>query len=83
VVLAWAIFLDDAFQDERAKSHHLGLALLDRWFTESQKLGYRYLDLDHMRDSLDPLSYTGYTKFKSEIADYELSFRALWMKIFM
>jgi lipid II:glycine glycyltransferase (peptidoglycan interpeptide bridge formation enzyme) len=65
VVLAGAVFLDYkptstyliAFQDDRAKKHHLGLALLDRWYLESQKLGYQYLDLDHMRDTLDPLSY--------------------------
>ena len=90
-ILAGAIFLDDnptstyliAFQDDRAKSHHLWLALLDRWFWESEKLWYKYLDLDHMRDTLDPLSYTGYTKFKSEIADYDVFFRDLWMKIFV
>ena len=91
VVRAWAIFLDDfptstyliAFQDDRAKRHHLGLALIDRWFLESQKLGYVYLDLDHMRDTLDPLSYAGYTRFKSEIADYEISFREVWMRFFI
>ncbi len=90
-ILAGAIFLDDAptstyliaFQDDRAKSHHLWLALLDRWFSESENLGYRYLDLDHMGDDFDPRSYEGYTKFKSEIADYELSFRKVWMKIFL
>ena len=89
-ILAGAIFLDDfptstyliAFQDDPGKSHHLGLALIDRWFSESQKLGYQYLDLDHMRDTLDPTSYIGYTRFKSEIADYEILFRELWMKIF-
>lgn len=89
VILAGAIFLDDhptstyliAFQDDAGKSYHLGLALIDRWFFESQKVGYKYLDLDHMRDSLDPLSYEGYTKFKSEIADYELRWREVWVKI--
>jgi hypothetical protein len=35
-----------------------------------------------MRDTLDPTSYIGYTRFKSEIADYEILFRELWMKIF-
>ena len=88
-ILAGAIFLDDnptstyliAFQDDRAKSHHLWLALLDRWFWESEKLWYKYLDLDHMRDVFDPLSYEGYTKFKSEIADYELSFYDLWIRL--
>lgn len=87
--LAGAIFLDDfptstyliAFQDPRGKSHHLGLALIDRWFSESQKLCFQFLDLDHMRDTLDPLSYAGYTEFKSGIADYELKFREVWMKV--
>ena len=90
-ILAGAVFLDDAptstyliaFQDDRAKPHHLWLAILDRWFSLSQKLGYKYLDLDHMRDSLDPLGYAGYTRFKSEIADYDIFFRKLWMKIFV
>ncbi len=89
IILAGAVFLDDhptstyliAFQDNAGKPYHLGLAIIDRWFSESQRLGYKYLDLDHMRDSLDPLSYAGYTRFKSEIADYEVSFRGLWMKI--
>lgn len=89
-ILAGAIFLDDmptstyliAFQHDRAKSHHLGLALIDRWFRESVLLGYRYLDFDHMQDTLDPSSYSGYTRFKSELADYELRFPNLWMRLF-
>lgn len=89
-IFAGAIFLDDmptstyliAFQHDRAKSHHLGLALIDRWFHESVSLGYRYLDFDHMQDSLDPSSYSGYTRFKSELADYELRFPTLWMRLF-
>ncbi len=88
VILAWAIFLDDhptstyliAFQDDAGKPYHLGLTIIDRWFLESQKLGYQYLDFDHMRSIFDPFSYEGYTKFKSEIADYELSFWDLWVK---
>ncbi len=87
--LAGAIFLDDfptstyliAFQDPRGKSHHLGLALIDQWFSESQELGFQFLDLDHMRDTLDPLSYAGYTEFKSGIADYEVRFRDFYMRI--
>lgn len=88
VALAGAVFLDDlptstyliAFQDVRGKSYHLGLAIIDRWFAESQELGYKYLDLDHMKDVFDPMSYSGYTKFKSEIADYELKWREVWVK---
>ena len=90
-ILSGAVFLDDAststyliaFQDDRAKPYHLWLAIIDRWFAESWKIGYKYLDLDHMRDSLDPLGYAGYTRFKSEIADYDIFTRNLWMKIFV
>lgn len=89
-ILAGAVFLDDmptstyliAFQHDSAKSHHLGLALIDRWYAESQKLGYRYLDLDHMQDTLDPSAYAWYTRFKSELADYELRFPYMWMRLF-
>lgn len=88
LILAGAIFLDDvptstyliAFQDDRGKPYHLGLAIIDRWFLDSQKLGYRYLDFDHMRSIFDPFSYEGYTKFKSELAEYELSFWDIWVK---
>nr|MDD3720213.1 hypothetical protein [Candidatus Gracilibacteria bacterium] len=89
IPLAGAIFLDDsptstylvAFQNDKGKKHNLGLALIDKWFEESEKLGFKYLDLDHMRGFLDPNSYKGYTKFKSSIADYELSFPNVWLGI--
>ncbi len=56
---------------------------MDRWFADSQKLRYRYLDLDHMKDVLDNSSYAGYTQFKSEIADFDVKFPKVWMKIFL
>jgi hypothetical protein len=34
-----------------------------------------------MRDTLDPLSYHGYTEFKSGIADYELKFHNVYFGI--
>ena len=88
---AGAIFLDDhptstyliAFQNPDAKKYHLGLAIIDRWFLDSQKWGYKYMDFDHMKDILDPISYAGYTRFKSEIADYDVKFWRFWMKIFL
>jgi hypothetical protein len=91
VILAGAIFLDDAptstyliaFQDDAWKKHHLGLAIIDAWFSASQKLWYQYLDLDHMKDILDPSSYIWYTKFKSEIADHEIFFHKLFMRFFL
>ncbi len=91
VPLAGAFFLDDfptstyvvAFQDPKAKPYHLGLALIDRWFEESQKRGFVYLDFDHMRDTLDPYSYAGYTKFKSELADFQVRFPKVWLSVMM
>lgn len=41
------------------------------------------MDFDHMKDILDPISYAGYTRFKSEIADYDVRFWRFWMKIFL
>lgn len=89
IPLAGAIFLDDsptstylvAFQNDKWKKHNLWLALIDKWFEESEKLWFKYLDLDHMRGFLDPNSYKWYTKFKSSIADYELSFPNVWLWI--
>ena len=90
IPLAGACFLDHhptstyfvAFQEQEAKKYHLWLALLDTWFEGSYKKWFLYLDLDHIRNRFDPLSYRGYTTFKSEIADYELRFEKVWMKIF-
>ena len=88
-VLAGAIFLDDcptstyliAFQNNEAKRYHLGLALIDRWFADSYTLGYRYLDFDHMKDIFDSSGYAGYTQFKGEIADYDVRFWRVFMKL--
>lgn len=88
--LAGAVFLDEAptsvylvaFQDQAAKPHHLGLALIDWWFADSLKEGYQYLDFDHMWSPGDPESYKGYTQFKSELADYEVEFDEVWYRWF-
>lgn len=89
--LAWAIFLDDfptstylvAFQDNLWKKYHLWLAIIDKWFEESEKSWFKYLDLDHMKWFLDSSSYAWYTKFKSSIADYELNFPNMWVWIIL
>lgn len=86
--LAGATFLDDhptstyliGFQDAKAKDYHLGLALMDAWFGDSENQGFRFLDLDHMRDIGEPRSFAGYTHFKSRIADYEVLFREVWFR---
>ena len=86
--LAGAVFLDDsptstylmAFQRSEGKPYHLGLALVDRWFEDSLAQGFRFLDFDHLRDVFNSRSYAGYTKFKSELAGYELKFRDVWVK---
>ncbi|MDD2745243.1 MAG: GNAT family N-acetyltransferase [Candidatus Gracilibacteria bacterium] len=88
--LAGAAFLDDgvtstyliAFQHPLGKRYHLGLAIIDRWFADSLGQGFKYLDFDHMRDALDPSSYSGYTDFKSGVADYELKFPTVFVKWF-
>jgi hypothetical protein len=90
IPLAGAIFLDEAptsvyfvaFQDERAKPYHLGLALIDWWFADSLAKWYKYLDFDHMWSPGDPESYKGYTQFKSELADYEVEFDEVWWRWF-
>jgi Acetyltransferase (GNAT) domain len=88
--MAGAVFLDDyptstyliAFQDIKARQYHLWLAIIDTWFQESLKKKFLYLDFDHMRDHKDPVSYQGYTDFKSGIADYELHFEEVWLRFF-
>lgn len=90
-ILAGAIFLDDhptstyliAFQHSDAKKYHLGLAVLDAWYGDSYNKWYKYLDLDHMYSFLDTRSYLGYTRFKSELADYDVRFPAVYMKLFL
>lgn len=84
---AWAIFIDDfptstyliAFQNIEWKKYHLWLAIIDKWFSESLLLWFKYLDFDHMKSFLDPQSYNWYTKFKSSFADFEINFKTMWI----
>ncbi len=90
IPLAWAAFLDEkptsvyfvAFQDQSAKQNHLWLALIDWWFADSIKKGFKYLDFDHMRSEWDPISYKWYTQFKSELADFDVYFNEVWYRVF-
>ncbi len=88
--LAWALFIDEGTTSEywvsfyHADGHpyHLGIAMMDRWMFDSYKKWIKYCDLDHMRDNWQSLGYAGYTKFKSSIADYDVYFHDMWVKIF-
>jgi hypothetical protein len=88
--LAGGIFIDDgvtseyftSFYHEDSKPYHLGIAMMDRWMFDSYEKWVKYCDLDHMRDNWQSLGYAGYTKFKSSIADYDVYFHDMWVKIF-
>ncbi len=88
--LAGAVFIDEwvtseywaSFYHRDGYPYHLGIAIMDRWFLDSYKKWIKYCDLDHMRDSWQSLGYRGYTKFKESIADYDVYFHDMWVKIF-
>ncbi len=89
-VLAGAIFIDEGVTSEywvsfyHSDSHpyHLGIALMNQWMLDSYTNWIQYCDLDHMRDSGQSGSYAGYTQFKSSIADHDVYFHDMWIKIF-
>ncbi len=89
-VLAGAIFIDEGVTSEywvsfyHTDSHpyHLGIALMDRWMLDSYEKWIKYCDLDHMRDSGQSRSYAGYTQFKSGLADHDIYFHDMWIRIF-
>jgi hypothetical protein len=89
-VLAGAIFIDEgvtseywvSFYHPDSHPYHLGVAILDRWMLDSYKLSIQYCDFDHMRDSGQSVSYSGYTQFKSSIADHDVYFHDMWIKLF-
>ncbi len=89
-VLAWAVFIDDwitseyftSFYDRAWYPYHLWIALMDAWYLDSYKKWIKYCDLDHMRDSWQSLWYSWYTKFKASIADYDVYFHDMWVKLF-
>lgn len=89
-VLAGAVFIDDwvtseyftSFYDKEGYPYHLWIALMDAWYFDSYKKWIRYCDLDHMRDSWQSFGYAGYTKFKESIADHDVYFHDMWVKLF-
>ncbi len=90
VPLAWAVFIDSgvtseyftSFYAKESHPYHLGIALMDHWFLDSYQKWIKYCDLDHMRDWFQSHRYAGYTKFKESIADYDVYFHDMWVKIF-
>lgn len=88
--LAGAIFIDEgvtseyftSFYSRESHPYHLWIAIMDRWFLDSYEKWIQYCDLDHMRDRFQSSSYAGYTKFKESIADYDVYFHDMWIKIF-
>jgi hypothetical protein len=88
--LAGALFIDMGTTSEYYVSwyhrdgypYHLGIAMMDVWFLDSYEKWIKYLDLDHMRDSWQSYGYQGYTKFKESIADHDVYFHDMWVKIF-
>jgi hypothetical protein len=90
IPLAWAIFIDEgvtseyftSFYARESHPYHLGIAMMDRWFLDSYAKSIKYCDLDHIRDSLQSPRYRWYTRFKESIADHDVYFHDLWIKIF-
>ncbi len=90
IPLAGAVFIDEgvtseywaSFYTRESHPYHLGIAIMDRWFLDSYAKWVKYCDLDHMRDKYQSLGYTGYTKFKESIADHDVYFHDMWIKIF-
>ncbi len=90
VPLAWAVFIDigvtseyfTSFYAKESHPYHLGIALMDRWFLDSYQKWIKYCDLDHIRDSWQSQSYAGYTKFKESLADHDVYFHDMWVKLF-
>ncbi|MBX9809242.1 GNAT family N-acetyltransferase [Candidatus Gracilibacteria bacterium] len=90
IPLAGALFIDEgvtseywaSFYHSDSRPYHLGIAIMDRWFLDSYKKSIQYCDLDHMQDDGQSSGYAGYTEFKSSIADYDVYFHDMWIKIF-
>ncbi len=90
IPLAGAVFIDEgvtseyftSFYAKESHPYHLGIAIMDQWFLDSYEKWIQYCDLDHMRDRFQSRRYSGYTKFKESIADHDVYFHDIWVKIF-
>lgn len=88
--MAGALFIDEgvtseyymSFYDPESRPYQFGIAMMNHWYKESRKKGMKYCDLDHMWDFGNPLVQRGYSEFKSSIADYDVYFHDIWLKIF-
>lgn len=89
-ILAWWVFIQEwvtseyftSFYTQESKPYHLWVAIMDAWFEDSYKSWIKYCDLDHMRDSWQSSWYAWYTKFKESIAEFDVYFHDMWVKIF-
>jgi hypothetical protein len=88
--IAWAMFLDMgttseyfmSFYPPESRKYQFGIGFMDTWMADSQKIWIKYCDLDHMWDSGSPRKQKWYTEFKSGIAEYDIYFHDMWIKIF-
>ena len=88
--VAWALFLDMgttseyfmSFYPPESRQYQFGIGFMDTWMADSQKLWIQYCDLDHMWDFGSPRKQKWYTEFKSNIAEHDVYFHDMWVKIF-
>jgi|GEM_PF-1045783 len=64
-----------AFTSNEARPYQAGTGLIDRWFAESVRMGIRYINFDHLRDSSMTRDQQGYTDFKMNFVESECYFR--------
>lgn len=89
-LVAGALFLDMgttseyfmSFYPRESRPYQFGIGIIDRWMTDSYALGIRYCDLDHMWERGYPSSQKWYTEFKSGIAEYDVYFHDVWVRVF-
>lgn len=89
-IVAWALFIDMgttseyymSFYSIESRPYQFGIGFMDRWMADSYSAWIKYCDLDHMWEPGYPKSQKWYTEFKSGIADYDVYFHDVWVKVF-
>lgn len=89
-LVAGALFIDMgttseyfmSFYPRESRAYQFGIWILDRWMSDSSGLGIKYCDLDHMWEPGYPRGQRWYTEFKSGIAQYDVYFHDVWVKVF-
>ncbi len=89
-LVAGALFLDMgttseyfmSFYPRESRSYQFGIGIIDRWMTDSYREWIKYCDLDHMWERGYPSGQKWYTEFKSGIAEYDVYFHDVWVKVF-